>query len=225
MKFKAIDNINLRSGPNVDSPKIGNVPVGTIVESDEYTWKSITLLDGTKGYCAATYLQQVQDTSPTQTTESKWCAPIRADKFIVTQKFLTPDSKNYPITGVHPGTDYGTQNEDNVPLFFCVDGEVIETGTNHKYFGNHFFYYVPEVDRTFAYFHLRDALPAKGPHKVGEQCGITGKTGLSYGIHLHLECMKGRKTSADRARLYKSKDALIATAEDADAFIRSRINA
>jgi murein DD-endopeptidase MepM/ murein hydrolase activator NlpD len=223
MKFKSTDSVNIRSGPGVNNPKIGNIPAGTIVESDEYSWKAVTLPDGTKGFCAATFLEAVPDTAPAPAITSKWCAPIRADKFVVTQKFLTPDAVNYPITGVHPGTDYGTKQEDNVPLFFCADGEVIETGANHKYFGNHFFYYVPEVDRTFVYFHLRDSLPTKGLHKAGEQCGITGQTGLSYGIHLHLECMKGRKTSADRSSLYKSKAALMAAAEDADAFIRPRL--
>ncbi len=215
MKFKATDTINLRSGPSVDNPKVGSIPAGMVLESDEYAWKAVTLPNGTKGFCAATYLEPV--------TPAKWSPPIRIDKFKITQKFLTPDSQNYPITGVHPGTDYGTQGEDNVPLYFCADGEVIETGAKHKYFGNYFFYHVPEVDRTFVYFHLRDILPTKGPHKAGEQCGITGKTGLSYGIHLHLECMKGRKTSADRANLYKSKAALIAAAEDADACIRLRL--
>lgn len=159
----------------------------------------------------------------TSTEIKKWHTPIRIDKFHVTQKFLTPDAKNYPKTGHHPGTDYGTQGDDNVPLYFCADGEVIENGSDHKYFGNYFFFYVPEVDRTFVYFHLRDSAPAKGQYQAGQQCGITGKTGLSYGIHLHLECMKGRKTSADRAALYISKDALAAVAEDADNFIRPRV--
>jgi len=223
MKFKATDNINLRSGPGVDSPKIGSIPIGTIVESDEYVWKAVTLSDGTKGFCAASFLQLIQDTPSVPSTKSKWCAPIRVDKFKVTQRFLTPDAENYPITGVHPGTDYGTAGDNNVPLLFCADGEVIETGTNHKYFGNYFFYYVPEVDRTFVYFHLRDTLPTKGMHKSGAQCGITGQTGLSYGIHLHLECMKGRKTSIDRKNLYRSKAALATAAEDVDTFIRARL--
>lgn len=221
MKFKTTDSVNLRSEPNVNSLKIGSIPKGVVVESDEYEWKTVTLPDGTKGYCAATYLELVQET--TTAIKSKWSAPIRADKFIVTQKFLSEDKVNYPKTGHHPGTDYGTQGEDNVPLFFCADGEVIETGANHKYFGNYFFYYVSEVDRTFVYFHLRDSLPTKGLHKTGEQCGIVGKTGLSFGIHLHLECIKGRKTSTDRANLYISKSSLVKVAEDADVFIRTRL--
>ncbi len=222
MKFKTTSNVNLRSAPSVDSSILEKVPVGTIVEGEEQSWKLVTLADGRKGYCAASYLQIIPD-QLSVITSGKWVSPIRVDKFNVTQKFLTPDSINYPKTGCHPGTDYGTQGEDNVPLYYCADGEVIESGNMHKYFGNHFFYYVPEVDRTFVYFHLRDNAPVKGQYKAGEQCGITGKTGLSYGIHLHLECISGRKTSIDRASLFTSKNKLAACAEDADMFIRPRL--
>jgi murein DD-endopeptidase MepM/ murein hydrolase activator NlpD len=222
MKFKTTDKIKLRAAPGINSPQIGSISQNTIVESDEYAWKSVTLPDGTQGFCAASYLEAMSDIDISP-APSAWHAPIRADKFAVTQAFLAPDPATYPKTGVHPGVDYGTQGTTSVPLYFCADGEVIETGADHQYFGNYFFYYVAEVDRTFAYFHLRDTLPSKGLHRAGEQCGIAGKTGLSVGIHLHLECMKGRKTSADRAMLYTSKAALTKAAEDADAFVRSRL--
>lgn len=223
MKFKTTDKIKLRAAPSINSPQIGSISQNTIVESDEYAWKAVTLPDGTQGFCAASYLEVVSDISVSP-IPSGWHAPIRADKFVVTQAFLAPDPVTYPKTGVHPGVDYGTQGATSVPLYFCADGEVIETGANHQYFGNYFFYYVAEVDRTFVYFHLRDTLPTKGLHQVGEECGTAGKTGLSQGIHLHLECLKGRKTSVDRAKLYTSKAALIKAAEDADAFVRSRLS-
>ncbi|MDZ4247086.1 MAG: hypothetical protein U1D67_08200, partial [Dehalococcoidia bacterium] len=60
-----------------------------------------------------------------EVVKKKWNVPIRADKFKVTQRFLNPDPF-YERTKHHPGTDYGTQGEDNVPLYFCADGEVIE---------------------------------------------------------------------------------------------------
>lgn len=220
MKFKSTDNVNLRKEPRVDSPKLVVIPAGTIVESDEHAWKAVTLPDGTKGFCSAKYLEEVKESEAT----TKWHVPIREDKFIVTQKFLNPDPVTYVKTGVHPGVDYGTQGENDVPLFFCADGEVIEAGANHKFFGNYFFYYIPEVDRTFVYFHLRDNPPVKGTYRDGEQCGITGKTGLSFGIHLHLECIKGRKNSTDRAKLYVSRESISTCAEDADAFIRARLS-
>lgn len=76
----------------------------------------------------------------------RWGAPIRADKFVVTQAFFNPDPL-YKITGHHPGTDYGTRGEDDVPLYFCADGEVIESGSN-DIFGNYFFYYVRAARHT-----------------------------------------------------------------------------
>lgn len=175
------------------------------------------------GWIHSDYIGENNPNNSATQQNNKWYAPIRIDKFRVTQNFLTPDPINYPKTGHHPGTDYGTQGEDNVPLYFCTDGEIIESGNNHKFFGNYFFFYAPEVDRTFVYFHLRDTAPLKGQYKAGQQCGVTGKTGLSFGIHLHLECMKGKKTSTDRAKLYTSKDALVAAGEEVDTFIRSRL--
>lgn len=215
MKFKATENINLRETPSINGKKIRVVLKGTCVESDEYSWKAVMLPDGTTGFCAAEYLEQAAE------EKVKWVPPIRKDKFIVTQKFLTPDPL-YTITGHHPGTDYGTQGDKNVPLYFCANGEVIESGV-HNAFGNYFFYYVPEVDRTFVYFHLRDEAPAQGSYSAGEQCGITGETGLSQGIHLHLECMKGKKKYSDRKATYTSKSNIEKVAEDADAFIRERL--
>ncbi len=216
MKFKATDTLNLRKSPSLAGASMGLIPAGTVVESDEYTWKAVTLQDGRTGFCAGAYL------TPLTTPPEKWYTPIRYDKFRVTQAFLNPDPTTYSKTGHHPGVDYGTQGENTVPLFFCANGEVIESGS-HAQFGNYFFFYVASVDRTFVYFHLRDAAPAKGTYTGGTQCGIAGQTGLSQGIHLHLECMKGKKTSANRSALYTSKTALTAAAEDANAFIRARL--
>jgi|GEM_PF-4216710 len=158
-------------------------------------------------------------TTTVDTPAQKWVAPIRNDKFKLTQTFLNP-SPLYKITGHHPGVDYGTQGDTNVPLYFVTDGEVVESGL-HRDFGNYFFFYIAPVDKTLAYFHLRDGAPLKGKYKGGVQCGVAGETGLAEGVHLHLECMKGRKTSADRRTLYTSFTALKLAAEDADTLIRT----
>lgn len=153
--------------------------------------------------------------------ELKFYLPIRADKFKITQDFLEPNPL-YTITGHHPGVDYGTQGEDNVPLYFVADGEVIDTGYNNSC-GNYFFYYVKEVDRTFVYFHLRDVAPSLGFYKGGDICGITGKTGLSQGIHLHFECIIGKKKLIDRSNIYKTKEMIAANAENANTFILNKV--
>jgi len=154
--------------------------------------------------------------------KSNYFAPIRADKFTVTQVFYAVDPVNYPITGHHPGVDYGTQGATDVPAYFVTDGEVIESGV-HPSFGNYFFFYCPGPDRTFVYFHFRDKTPKLGAYKGGQQAGIVGNTGLSQGTHLHLECMKGRQTSTTRSKLLISSAGLLAASEDADAFIRARM--
>lgn len=213
MKFRATDDLNVRQQPAPTAAIVTTIPKGTVVDGDAATpWKSVTLVDGRKGFCSAQYLQPA----------GAWSRPIRADKFKITQAFLAPDAVTYPRTGHHPGVDYGTQGEDGVQLYYVADGEVIESGV-HAQFGNYFFFYVPEVDRTFVYFHLKGSAPAKGQKFAAQVAGICGTTGLSYGIHLHLECMKGKKTSSDRAALYTSFEALKAAAEDADVLIRSKL--
>lgn len=223
MKFRSKDRIRLRAQASLNATTLGFIEKDTVLESDEYTWKMVTLPDGRKGYCAAEYLEKIDNTPTPPSTTRKWFAPIRIDKFKITQPFLNPDATSYPKTGHHPGVDYGTQSELNVPIYFCADGEVIENGFSNS-FGNYFFYYVAEVDRTFLYFHLKDIAPSKGTYKAGTQCGIAGMTGFSTGIHLHLECMRGKKTSTDRANLYTSKSALMAASEDPDSFIRQRLS-
>lgn len=160
-------------------------------------------------------------------SEVKWYYPIRKDKFIIKQAFLNFDPESYTITGHHTGVDYSTKGENNVPLYFCSDGEVIESG-KHRVYGNYFFFYVVGVDYTFAYFHLRDLAPSEGIYKAGSLSGIAGNTGsASRGIHLHLECLKGKKFSNDRIPLFTAikpfKKAIKNAAEDPDKFIRSRL--
>lgn len=217
MKFRAKENVNVRSGPSAESAKVSMVPKGDIVESDEYSWKAVTLPNGTKGFCAAEFLEPVAQAA----SAGAWTMPVPPESVRISQKFFEPNPR-YKITKRHPGVDYSTQGKPDVPVLYCADGEVIETG-RHAAFGNYFFYYVPAADRTFAYFHLRDAAPAKGAYRSGERCDTAGNTGDSSGIHLHLECMRGRRTSVERGMLYNSAGALLAAAEDADAFIRSRL--
>ncbi len=159
---------------------------------------------------------------PTQ-KDTIWHIPIREDKFKLTQGFLNYDPDTYKITQHHPGVDYGTQGDIDIPAHAVCDGEIVDRGEFHKSFGNFVFLYVPIVDRTFVYFHLKDIPPQLGPVKSGDILGIVGQTGLSYGIHLHLECLKGRKTSSDRGRLFTSLDNVKLYAEDADIFIGSML--
>lgn len=161
---------------------------------------------------------------------SKWHPPIHPDKFSTNKEneFLKFDPETYRTTKHHPGVDYATHGDIDVPLHFCSDGEVIESGYLENSLGNYFCFYIPEIGHTFIYCHLRDKAPIKGIYKVGELAGVAGNTGKSYGVHLHLECIKGRKTFADRMQIYTSEANLLQAAKDdiiknADEFIRSHL--
>ena len=59
MKFTATDPLNVRSGPSITSSVVRVLAAGDAVDSDAYAWKTVTLADGTRGYCAAAYLRPV----------------------------------------------------------------------------------------------------------------------------------------------------------------------
>ena len=223
MKFKATDNSNLRSGPRVDSPKVGSIPAGTIVEGDAYTWKVVTLPDGMKGYCAATYLQGVEGTD----SIGGWHRPVPQEYFVLSQTYLNEDRTLYPKFGHHTGVDYGGHGKTGIPLFALADGEIIYRDVASSAWGaalgNHAAIYVPAVDKSFLYCHMAEAPHALGQVKSGEQIGIMGNTGKSAGgaIHLHLEGFHGRFAIAWRS--FASLDDIKKKTFDADQFLRARL--
>lgn len=93
----------------------------------------------------------------------------------ITQKF----SKN------HDGTDYGTSRK-KIPIYPIEDGKVTYVG--HDSYGAKIVkVYYPRINKTFIYGHL-DVIYVKKNQKVNPntELGLTGKTGLATGIHLHL---------------------------------------
>lgn len=104
MQFKAISNLNLRSGPGANYPVVGIIPAGNIVEGDNASpWKFVTFPNGTGAYCAAACLQAVPEPPP----PSIWHAPVPQQYFVVTQPYLNEDWNLYPKFGHHTGVDYG----------------------------------------------------------------------------------------------------------------------
>jgi len=170
----------------------------------------------------------VESASQESPAPSKWHPPIREDKFIPYKEneFLKYDPETYPTTKHHTGIDYSAKGETEVPIYFCADGEVIESAYLEKSLGNYFCLYVPGVDHTFIYCHLRDTAPIAGQYEMGKVAGITGKTGKSFGIHLHLECIKGQITFSKRMKIYTSETNLLdavkeGVVKNADDFIRN----
>ncbi len=170
-------------------------------------------------------------TLPTETAEEApapieavkavtWYLPVKSEKAVMTSGYMVVNWTDYPKTGHHPGVDYDVPGDEDVQLQFCGNGDVVDRGEFSniqryplaKWLGNYFFLYVPSIDRTFLYAHLREAPPALGQVNAGDPCGIAGKTGTANGIHLHFECWKGRRTA--NTRDVSSRDSLIRLTED-----------
>jgi len=223
MKFKATDNLNLRSGPSINDSILGKILVGTVVESDENIWKKIKLPDGKEGYCSASYLEPVEE----QSNSSCWCSPVPKDCFILSQAYLNEDWGLYPKFGRHTGVDYGGHSQSGIPLFACADGEIIYRETFNSAWGvslgNHAVIYIPSEDKSFLYCHMSTEPPVLGSIKSGDQIGIMGNTGKSAGgaIHLHLEGFYERFKIEERSFL--SLEDIKKKTFDADAFIRSKL--
>ena len=80
-------------------------------------------------------------------------------------------------------------------FIFVLTGEIIESGLDPKFLGNYFSFMFLKltVHSRISIYEMQHLL--KVNIKPGVQCGIAGQTGYSKGIHLHLECLRGRKTS------------------------------
>lgn len=225
MKYKTTNNLNLRSEPSINGKILKLIPKDTIIESDENNWKAVTLPDGTSGFCSADYLERVETDRSIQV--GTWNYPLPKDYFIPSQTYLNEDWKLYPKFGYHTGVDYGGHGRSDVPIFACTNGEIVyrEVATSDwgKYLGNHVAIYVPSVNKSFLYCHLKDQPPQLGNVTCGDQIGIMGNTGKSSGgaIHLHLEGFHGRFSIS--LRTFTSRDDIKIKTFDADEFIRSNI--
>ncbi len=85
----------------------------------------------------------------------------------------------------HDGVDYGT-NLKKIPIYPIEDGIVTKVFKD-SYGAKIVKVYYPRIDMTFTYGHL-DKIYVKKDEKVNNntKLGLTGKTGLATGIHLHL---------------------------------------
>ncbi len=81
------------------------------------------------------------------------------------------------------------------PLLAVSPATVITAGSGYSGGeGNHVSLYDPSVNRTYNYFHLRDApMVSKGQHvTAGQEVGELGCSGSCDGRHLHFEIRDGR---------------------------------
>lgn len=85
----------------------------------------------------------------------------------------------------HTGTDYGTHNQ-YWKQYALENGTVVDAGTGYKG-GLYVIVRYPRLNKEVQHFHLHEIKVKKG-QAVNENTvvGITGKTGMATGIHLHL---------------------------------------
>ena len=93
----------------------------------------------------------------------------------ITQKYSTK----------HKAVDYGTLRK-KLPLYPIENGKVTYVGKD-SHGAKIVKVYYPRIDKTFIYGHL-DRIDVKKNQEVNQNTilGLTGKTGLATGIHLHL---------------------------------------
>lgn len=126
----------------------------------------------------------------------------------ITQAFLEKNSLY--TSGYHIGVDHGTKGKDNVPVYIPVDGKVTRVEVNHKTLGNCAYVLSKDEKWAFRLAHLRDA-PIVGAYSAGDIIGVVGNTGLSTGIHLHVDAWKGGYV---RPNLLTGKDAIVMNCVD-----------
>lgn len=90
----------------------------------------------------------------------------------------------------HRGIDIGTSGETGWLVGLKLSGQVNEKGYEGGY-GNFVGIYVPGLNKTFFFAHLKRSFVKKGQSYNGQAIGEIGNTGRSQGEHLHFEVHQG----------------------------------
>ena len=114
----------------------------------------------------------------------------------------------------HPGIDFSTGGDANVPVYAVQDGEVIAVGKNKNNDGGYYIALKIETTDgyvTARYLHLRDEPTYNVGDKVsqGDQLNYAGSTGDSLGIHLHFEVGKYDKNGNNDGYIHTNSKYLI----------------
>lgn len=102
----------------------------------------------------------------------------------VTQPWGNMDTRLYPRSGVHPGTDFAAP--DGTPILAPADGTITRSGYTES-----MGYWVEFKmgNRYLVALHLSTP-QEKRAVKVGHTIGYVGRTGSIFGVHAHLEWWK-----------------------------------
>lgn len=119
--------------------------------------------------------------------------------------------KKYCKNGKHEGVDYGSKGKTLLDIINLIDGVVVLRNNSGPYGKTvrimHNTKYINKKDFRFfsAYCHLKeiDDNITKGFCSAGTYLGAMGKTGNSFGIHLHLMIYQDRIEPGKITRLLK----------------------
>jgi murein DD-endopeptidase MepM/ murein hydrolase activator NlpD len=136
------------------------------------------------------------------------------DKYPITSNFAVDRSdmyKKYCDNGKHEGIDYGSKRKTLLNIVNLINGVVVSRNNNGPYGKTvrlmHNTKYVNGKEYRFysAYCHLKeiDDDITKGFCASGTLLGIMGKTGNSFGIHLHLMFYQERVKPGHQTRFLK----------------------
>lgn len=96
--------------------------------------------------------------------------------------------RDHPITGklqFHYGIDYAT-GRNNLPVY-CLEEGIVTVSSYDAINGNHVWIKYPRIDLEAFYGHLHKSNVVAGQFVNGNTIlGLTGTTGRSSGIHLHM---------------------------------------
>lgn len=104
------------------------------------------------------------------------------DKFGPREPIKTPSGTT---SSFHKGVDYGTHSKP-YNQYAVENGVVLEASTSNSC-GNYVWIEYPRLNLKMCHYHLKEFYVKKG-QKVDNNTliGITGKTGMATGVHLHL---------------------------------------
>lgn len=131
-------------------------------------------------------------------TPMKW-APYLDEPYFsnITQGFAVPNPL-YKKTGHHLGIDHGGKEKKDIPVYMPCDGQITRHENNHPVLGNCAYILSEDGSCAFRMAHLA-FLPAKvGKYHAGDKIGVMGTTGLSTGIHLHIDAWRDGIIAVDK---------------------------